>query len=220
LTGMAPKAAIWDMDGVIADTAHFHFEAWQQIARIRSVKFTGEDFRHSFGKRNQEIITEKFGNELSTREIESLSQRKEEIFRRIAGHSIQPFPGVLNLLRSAKKAGWKMAVASYTPRENIVHITRALDIEDIFDAIVADSDVKQGKPDPEVFLTAAGKLGIEPERCIVIEDAIAGVKAAKAANMRCIAVSTTHPSSRLAEADLTVERLEKVTVATLESLLQ
>ena len=216
---MVSKAVIWDMDGVIADTAPFHFEAWQQIARIEGVSFTKSDFRQIFGKRNAEIIVEIFGQSISAREMESLAQSKEEMFRRIAGQSVKPFPGVLNLLHSMHKAEWKMALASSTPVENIELITGTLEITELFDAIVSADDVSQGKPNPEVFLTAAEKLAIDPARCIVIEDSIAGIQAARAAGMKCIALTTTNRPSRLSEADLIVDRMDKVTVRTLDSLL-
>ena len=217
---MAPNAVIWDLDGVIADTAPYHFSAWQQVARERGIAFTEADFRQTFGMRNPEIIAEKFGRDIPAQEIDSLSRKKEGLFRRIAGRSVKPFPGVLDLLHALKSAKWKMAVVSSTPLENIELIIRALEIADLFDTIVADKDVSRGKPDPEGFLLAAKRLGVAPSSCVVIEDAIAGVKAAKDAGMRCIAVTNTHPAERLVEADTVVESLEVVTVNTVECLLQ
>lgn len=217
---MIAKAVIWDMDGVIADTAPFHFLAWQQVAQDSGKTFTEADFRQSFGKRNTEIIAEKFGSDISAQEVARLSWRKEEIFRRLIGQGIRPFPGVLGLLHSLKAATWKMAVVSSTPIENIELLTNALGIADLFDIVVASRDVSRGKPDPEGFLLAAERLGVEPSSCAVIEDAVAGVMAAKNADMKCIAVTNTHPAEKLAEADIVVNSLERVAVDTLESLLQ
>ena len=217
---MASKAVIWDMDGVIADTAPFHFLAWQKVAQDRGIAFNEDDFRDTFGKRNPEIIAEKFGKDIPPQEIENLAQRKEELFRRIAAQSIKPFPGVLNLMLSLKSSGWNMALVSSTPAENIKLIVHSLEITGLFDTTVSDRDVMQGKPDPEGFLLAAERLAVAPVNCVVIEDAIAGVKAAKNAGMKCIAVTNTHPADRLREADKVVGSLEKVTVNTVESLLQ
>jgi beta-phosphoglucomutase family hydrolase len=217
---MVPKALIWDMDGVIADTAPYHFLAWQRVARDRGIAFTQADFRQIFGKRNPDIIAEKLGMDISSRESDSLALKKEELFRRIAGQSIKPFPGVLNLLLSLKSATWKMAVVSSTPEENINLIIHSLEIAGLFDTVISDRDVSRGKPDPEGFLLAARKLAIEPSSCVVIEDAIAGVRAAKDAGMKCIAVTNTHPAEMLQEADKVVDSLERVTVSTLESLLK
>ena len=217
---MAPNAVIWDLDGVIADTAPFHFLAWQRIARDRGITFTEIDFKQTFGKRNPEIIAEKFSPGLTSAEIETLSIHKEEIFRRIAKQSIKPFPGVLNLLLSLKSAMWKMALASSTPAENIRLIVGALGIAGLFDTVVSDKDVSRGKPDPEGFLLAASRLEVLPIDCVVIEDAVAGVRAAKAAGMKCIAVINTNPAEVLAEADKVVDSLEAVTVNTFKLLLQ
>jgi len=216
---MASKAVLWDMDGVIADTAPFHFLAWQKVAQDRGIAFTEDDFRDTFGKRNPEIIAEKFSKDISPQEIDSLARRKEELFRRIATQSIKPFPGVLNLLLSLRSAEWKMALVSSTPVENIELITHSLEITGLFDTTVADRDVLRGKPDPEGFLLAAERLGVAPSSCVVIEDAIAGVRAAKNAGMKCIAVTNTHPAERLKEADRVVDSLEIVTVNTIESVL-
>jgi beta-phosphoglucomutase family hydrolase len=216
---MTLTAVIWDMDGVIADTAPFHFHAWQKAAQDRGISFTEDDFRDTFGKRNPEIIAEKFGRDIPPQESDGIAQRKEELFRRIAAQSIKPFPGVLNLMLSLRSAGWKMALVSSTPAENIKLILRSLEINSLFDTIVTDKDVLRGKPDPEGFLLAAERLGVSPSNCVVIEDAIAGVKAAKNAGMKCIAVTNTHPADRLKEADLVVDSLELATVSTVESLL-
>jgi beta-phosphoglucomutase family hydrolase len=216
---MTLKAVIWDMDGVIADTAPFHFLAWQKAAQDRGIAFSEDDFRETFGKRNPEIIAEKFGKDIPPQEIDGIAGRKEELFRRIAAQSIKPFPGVLNLMLSLRSAGWKMALVSSTPAENIKLVTRSLEINSLFDTIVSDKDVLRGKPDPEGFLLAAERLGVAPGNCVVIEDAIAGVRAAKNAGMKCIAVTNTHPAERLNEADLVVDSLELATVSTIEALL-
>jgi beta-phosphoglucomutase-like phosphatase (HAD superfamily) len=109
---------------------------------------------------------------------------------------------------------------SSTPPENIRLIMNALDIAYLFNTVVSDSDVSRGKPDPEGFLLAAGRLGVAPDSCVVIEDAVAGVSAAKNAGMKCVAVTNTHPAVRLVEADIIVDSLQEVTVDTLEALLQ
>jgi beta-phosphoglucomutase family hydrolase len=217
---MTSKALIWDLDGVIADTASFHFLAWQRVAQDRGIAFTETDFRQTFGKRNPEIITEKFGTDIPLQDMENLAIKKEELFRRIAKQSIKPFPGVLNLMLALRASAWKMAIVSSTPVENIRLIIQSLDIAGLFDTIVADKDVSRGKPEPDGFLLAAERLEASPSHCIVIEDAIAGVQAAKNAGMKCIAVTNTHPADRLAQADRVVDSLEAISVETLEALLQ
>ena len=112
-----------------------------------------------------------------------------------------------------------MALASSAPMENIQLLTQGLGINNCFQSIICDNDVTEGKPSPQAFLLAAQKLGVEPENCIVIEDAVAGVTAAKRAGMRCLAVTNTHPSSSLREADMVIDTLEAVSTDDLEGLL-
>jgi beta-phosphoglucomutase family hydrolase len=204
------KAVIWDMDGVIADTAYLHFLSWQYAFRKRGFDFSEEDFKHHFGQRNDTIIRDTIGSEASTEMIEAIAEDKEDYFRREAAKSLKPFPGVISLLKTLKENNVPCAVASSAPLENIRLILTRLGIEEYFQAVVYGQEVAEGKPSPQVFLLAAKKLGVEPIECVVIEDAIAGVQAAKRAGMRCIAVTNTHPAESLAQADLVVGSLEDV----------
>ena len=216
---MSIGAVIFDLDGVIADTAPYHLRAWQETLGKRGVEFTEEHFRHSFGQRNDAIISSVLGKGVSEPEMASIASEKEASFRRLARGRLRPLPGVIALIKSLAAAGFRLALASSTPRENIRLVTQSLGIGGYFQAIVGEGDVSEGKPSPQVFLVAAQRLGVEPRNCIVIEDALAGVTAAKKAGMRCIAVTTTHPKSSLGEADLVVDTLEAVTVAELSQLV-
>jgi beta-phosphoglucomutase family hydrolase len=211
-------AVIWDMDGVIADSGPYHLAAWQEIFGRRGVKFTAGDFKHSFGLRNDNIIRNTLGKGITQKEVDVIAGEKEETFRRLARGRIKPLPGALELLRSLKKEGFRMAIASSTPAENIELVTGTLDIAGCFQVIVNGHDVTRGKPDPQVFLLAAQRLGVKPENCLVIEDAVAGVTAAKRAGMYCLAVTNTHSRQKLKEADLIVDTLEKVTIKDIENL--
>jgi beta-phosphoglucomutase family hydrolase len=213
------KAVIWDMDGVIADTAPYHFRAWQEIFGKLGANYTEDDFRRNFGKRNDTIIRNILGSEISPSEIEAIAAEKEEGFRKRAKGNIKPLPGAIELLQSLNKSAFPQALGSSAPIENIKLVTRELGIEDFFQVIVSGREVKEGKPSPQGFLLAATRLGVRPQDCVVIEDAMAGVTAAKRALMSCIAVTTTNDSTQLAEADLIVDNLEKVSVSDLESLL-
>jgi len=214
------EAVIWDMDGVIADTASFHLSAWQEIFGKRGVKFTEGDFRHSFGRRNDTIIRKTLGEQIAQDEIEAIAGEKEATFRRMIGQKIRPLPGAVELLQSLKQNGVKMALASSTPIENIRLITGSLGIANCFQAIVTGHEVTEGKPSPQVFLMAAQRLGVEPENCVVIEDAVAGVTAAKRAGMHCVAVTSTHSRQSLKQADLIVKTLEEISINDLEGLVR
>jgi len=213
------KAVIWDMDGVIADTAPYHFKAWQKIFQKRGVNFTQDDFTHYFGQRNDTIIRNTLGGQISQSEVDAIANEKERTYRKFVKQNIKPLPGAIKLIRSLGEHGFKIALASSAPIENIRLVTQGLGIENCFQAIVTGRDVIEGKPSPQGFLLAAQKLGVEPKNCVVIEDAIAGVTASKRAGMHCIAVTNTHPRESLREADLIVDTLEAVSLNDLEGLL-
>lgn len=206
------------MDGVIADTGPFHFAAWRDLARGRGRGYTEQDFQCNFGRRNDDILKYLLGD-LSSEEIEALSKKKEEIFRSKIKGRISLLPGVLKLLEIQRKGNWGITLASSAPPENIELTLSSLGIARYFDSIISGKDVRKGKPDPEVFLLAAERLNVPPARCIVIEDATAGVEAAKAGGMKCIAVTNSHPPEALAKADLVTDNLEKIGGEDLKRLL-
>ena len=219
MPGGSAKAVLWDMDGVIVDTAPYHLKAWQEVFRKGGVNFTEEQFRQSFGQRNDTIIRSVLGEEVSQYEIDSISVEKEENFRLKIRQNLKPLPGVMELMKSLTEHGFKMALASAAPMENVQLLIRGVGIEKRFQSIISGEDVTEGKPSPQVFLLAAEKLGVEPQRCVVIEDAVAGVAAARRAGMHCVAVTNTHPKASLSEADLIVGSLEAVTVGDLDRIL-
>ncbi len=213
------RAVIWDMDGVIADTASYHLKAWQHVFQKRGVSFTKVDFKRKFGQRNDTIIKAALGGDLPVNEVDDIADEKEEYFRQLISQNIKPLPGAIDLMKSLRENGFSIALASSAPIENIQLILKGLDISDRFDAIVWGREVTEGKPSPQGFLLAAKKLGVAPANCVVIEDAVAGVAAAKRAGMRCITVTNTNSRETLAEADFVVDTLEMVTVNDLEKLL-
>ncbi len=213
------RGVIWDLDGVIADTAKLHYAGWRDVFKARGVEFSWEDFMHTFGLRNDSTIRMVMGKDKTDSEIEVISNEKEEKFRDEARLHLEPFPGVISLMAQLSKHKFKQSIASSAPLENVELVLKVLGISQFFQAIVSAEDVSKGKPDPEVFLTAASKLGIKPECAVVVEDAVAGAQAAKSACMKCIAVTNTHAAEKLGQADLVVGSLEKVDVHKVEQLL-
>lgn len=212
MSGSKLEAVIWDMDGIIVDTASYHFKAWHEAFQKRGVNFTEADFKRNFGQRNDTIIQNTLGRSMSPDEIDAIADEKEDDFRRRMGQDIKPLPGTIELISSLKEHGIKMAIASSAPVESIQLVTQGLNIDDCFQAIVWGWEVTEGKPSPQGFLLAARRLEVEPGNCVVIEDAIAGVTAAKRAGMKCLAVTNTHPKKSLMEADLVVDTLEVIGV--------
>ena len=207
------RAVLWDLDGVLVDTATFHFQAWRELMGELGRPLSEQDFRRTFGLRNDAILKELLGD-LAPAEVERLSRRKEELFRERAKGRITPIAGAVELARRLERQGTKMGLVSSTPRENIELIVGELGLEGSFQAVVAAEDTEHGKPDPEGFLLAAERLGVSPEDCVVIEDAPGGVEAAKRAGMRCVGLTTTRPREGLAKADLVVDSLTEAALTT------
>jgi beta-phosphoglucomutase len=218
----ARYGAIWDMDGTLVDTAQLHFLAWEALLREEGRPFTREEFAATFGQRNPEIFRYLYGDRLSEERIARLSERKEEIYRAAAQTGIELLPGTRHMLEELHKAGFVQAIGSSAPRANLDLILRLTGIERFFPVVVSMEDTQRGKPDPQVFLVAAERLGVEPGHCVVIEDAVAGVQAARAGGMKCIAVRFVghHPEDRLrqAGADLIVHSLEEVSAQQVQDL--
>lgn len=201
-------AILWDMDGVIVMSGEYHYEAYRELFGELEVPFSKEQyFDELFGVRNWTIIRTVAG-EMPREEIERLAERKEEKFRRIARGKIAALPGAKAMIQRASEEGLKQAIVSSTPRANVDLVLDELGLTDAFGTIVAEEDAEKGKPDPEGFLVAAERLGVEPAACVVIEDAPAGIEAGNAASMRTIGVATTRVPERLSAADLVVGSLE------------
>ena len=214
------EAVLWDLDGVIADTADFHYRAWKDIFLEYGFDFKKEDFMQFFGRRHDTIIRFGLGDDISPEEFDSITGRKQRLYRRLIAEHITPLPGAVELITELNKQHIPTAIASSAPFDNITVITDGLGITDRFQAIASGLEVTESKPDPEVFLLAAGKLGVEPGRCVVFEDAIAGVTAAKSAGMKCVAVTNSHPAAKLDDADLIVDTLEDVSIDRLKRLFE
>lgn len=214
------EAVLWDMDGVIADTMRYHYGAWRDILKEMGITLTREEFLPLFGQRHDNIIRYALGDSLSAAEVEALSDRKQALYRERVAKDIRPLPGAIELIQSLNKNRIKTALASSATRENIDIIMRGLGIVNCFQAFVNGPEVAEGKPSPLIFQLAAKKLGVPASNCVVIEDAIAGVAAAKKALMKCVAVTTSNPREKLKAADLIVDSLEEVNIEVLKGLFE
>lgn len=203
------RAVLWDMDGVLVDSGEQHYQSWLQTLSELSIPFDREKFRQTFGMNNTRILTILLGEPPRDDFLKMVSDRKEKLFRELIQGNLQLLPGVLNWLNQLHERGILQAVASSAPNKNIEAIMNELGIRRYFSALISAAAMP-GKPDPAVFLEAAKQLGVQPGQCVVVEDAVAGVRAARQAGMKCIAVSTTHPGSSLSEADIVVDRLEEL----------
>jgi len=209
---------IFDMDGVLVESYRPHFESWRITAREYGKDMTEAQFARGFGRTSREIIRDLWG-EVPEAKILEFDRRKEAVYRELIREKIPAVPGVFELVSALATDGFKLAVGSSGPIENVDLVLDGLGLRKYFSAVVSARDVTKGKPDPEVFLTAAKKLGLAPNRCVVIEDAVPGIQAAHNAGMKVIALTTSHPKDKLVEADLIAADLRGMTANQIRSLL-
>jgi beta-phosphoglucomutase len=182
-------AALWDLDGTLIDSAEQHWISWHRTMAGEAFTLTREQFRASFGQRNDRILRTWLGPDTPDATIRRIGDAKESAYRQLMREGgIAGLPGAREWIDRLAARGWQQAIASSAPRLNVEAVLEVLDWQGKFDAIVAAEDVRRGKPDPEVFLTAAARLGAAPSDCVVIEDAAPGVAAAHAGGMRVIGV--------------------------------
>jgi beta-phosphoglucomutase len=211
------QAVIWDLDGVILDSAEEHRLAWHRMAREAGLPLTDEQFWATFGMRNDMIIP-LLWKEVPQERIAALADQKEIYFREYIRAKGAPLPGAIELLSELHTAGYPQALASSAPLKNIEVVSEVLGLDHYLDAFVSGETVPRGKPAPDVFLKAAAALGIEPAHCLVIEDAVAGVQAAHSGGMKCISVAGDRDLPGLRAAELSVKSLTQVSLETIRTL--
>ena len=214
----ATIGVIFDMDGVLVDSAEAHFQSWQRLGRQQGVQLTQEQFSATFGRQNRDIIPLLFG-EVSEPALREMADRKERIYRDLVRANPPIVEGAIDLVVSLHEAGAQLAVGSSGPRANIDLILEAMGVRDQVRVVVSSDDVSRGKPDPQVFSMACDRLGLPSRQCVVIEDAPSGVEAARAAGAHCVAVLMHHSRESLKRAHRIVEKIADLRVADLFSLV-
>jgi HAD superfamily hydrolase (TIGR01509 family) len=204
-----PFAVLWDLDGTLVDTKEFHYRSWALALPEFGYPFPADRFQRSFGMNNSGVLEVFLGRPVEPELVDAISTRKEILFRKLLHGNVQALPGVQAWLDRLQGWGARQAVATSAPPANIEVMLDELGIGPYFDAVVSGYELPS-KPDPAVFLRAAEKVGVSPLACIVMEDAVAGVRAARRAGMRCIAVASTNPPAALHDADLVVERWDQL----------
>lgn len=215
---MPPQRAIlWDMDGVLTDTSQLHFETWERVLTEQGIPFDRQKFHLIYGLKNRDLLPYLTDRPLEPEWVDWIADQKELAFRQALQGHLLPLPGVVAWLQRFNRWGYRQAVASSAPPENVEVLVDELGIRSYFDALVTPGDLP-GKPNPAVFLLAGSQLGVPAQNCVVIEDSIPGIEAARRAGMRCIAVTTTNPPEALTQADIVVTTLEQLTEEQVELL--
>ncbi len=210
---------IFDMDGVLIDSYHAHFLSWKRMLGNHGMHMTEKQFAATFGQTNPDILARLYPS-VKPEDYAGLAEEKEEAFRRIIRNDFPEMDGAAPLIAALHEAGAILAIGSSGPPENLQTVLSLLGGAEHFAATTNGSEIAHGKPHPEVFLKAASKIGLTPERCIVVEDAPAGVKAAKAAGCAVIALTGTVPREHLGEADLVVDSLRELTPEIFKKLIR
>jgi len=206
---MKLEAVIWDMDGVLLDSGPSHFKAWRATFETYKIEIYEERLRRTFGMTNQQVIQFIVDQPISKELTDRISREKDISFQNIIRDQEVFLPGVKKWMEAFRQNGICQALASSGSPGNINAVLKALAVETYFDVIVS-GDGLPSKPDPFIFLKAADRLGVIPLNCLVIEDAVTGVQAAKASGMKCIAVTTTNHAKILADADLVLDNLAEL----------
>ncbi len=209
---------IFDMDGVLVDSGWAHRQAWYDLAEKEDLEMSDEFFSRTFGMQNDTILP-MLRPGVGKQELDLLSNWKEERYRELVEDRPEAAEGVLSLLPELKAKGFRLAIGSSAPRANLDVFWTPLGLADYIDVRVTKEQVREGKPAPETFLKAAEQLSLPPECCAVVEDAVHGVQAGKAAGMSVIAVTTTRTREKLSLADRVVDSLAELTAGDFLALL-
>ena len=204
------KSVIFDLDGTLIDNNSFHLKSWKKYLENIGRNISDEEYNANFnGRTNRDVIQYIYGKNLNDEEILKYSLEKEAVYREIYQPYIKPLTGLIELLEILHRKNIPMAIATSGIQPNIDFMFRHIPIQKFFKAVVNSSHITNGKPDPEIYIKTALLLGVPPKNCLVFEDAVVGIKSAKAAGMKVIAVATTQPKEDLDSADMIINDYEE-----------
>ncbi|MHC4441998.1 MAG: HAD family hydrolase [Planctomycetota bacterium] len=209
---------IFDMDGVLVDSTEAHFKSWQLLADEVGGQMTDQQFISTFGQQNKDIIPRFFGYD-DAETVQRMGDRKEEIYRNLIRENVPANDGAVDLVHECHAAGIKLAVGSSGPPPNVTLPLEGMQLTEYFDVLITSHQCTRGKPDPQVFTLAIEGLGLEGRQCAVIEDAPAGVQAARAAGALAIALTGNHPPEALSAAHLIINSLRELSAEKIKELI-
>lgn len=198
-------AFIFDMDGVIVDSNPFHKISLKQFCEKYGYDLTEDQLREKiYGRTNKDWLTNVFGK-LEDKQLRAYADEKEALFREVYKNDVEPVEGLVDFLKLLDKHNLPRAIATSAPGANVEFTLKKTQTEKYFPVILDDSFVSRGKPDPEIYLKTAAALKFAPEKCIVFEDSLSGVQAARSAGCKVVGLTTTHSAEELTETDLNID---------------
>ena len=210
---------IWDMDGVLTDSADAHYYSWKEVLFSEyKINFSRKDFDDTFGINDYSLIKKFVHPTPPDSEIWETALKKELLYRKEVGKNLHIYPGAVEILKACKSFGFKQALDSSAPQENIDIVLEIGKLKPFFDQVVS-TDELPAKNFPDAYLAASTALKLPPENCLVVEDSILGIEGVKKAGMKCIAIASTHPQERLQRADLIVPAIDQLHIDTIQKLL-
>jgi beta-phosphoglucomutase len=216
---MPQFGVIFDMDGVLVDSYHAHYESWKLLYDELDVEYTETTFAADFGRTSRDILRRTLGDDLADERVGELDGRKEVFYRDILQQNFPAMDGAAELIHALAENGFRLAIGSSGPPENVALVVAQLPGGKRFDVTVTGTDVTRGKPDPQVFLLAAERLGVPAACCAVVEDAVHGITAAQRAGMAAIALTGTLERDELAAADSVVDSLRQLSPERIRALI-
>ncbi|MEJ2636492.1 MAG: HAD family phosphatase [Calditrichia bacterium] len=212
-------AVIFDMDGVIVDSNPTHRIALKEFCEKHGFPLSESDLRNKvYGRTNRDWLTNLFNNSITPAEIDKYEEEKEQLFRKLYAPLIHPVKGLIPFLESLKRNGIVRAIATSAPRSNVKFTLEKTGTAQFFEVVLDEEDIGKSKPDPEIYLKTAAAIGFPPQKCIVIEDSLSGVEAARRAGCKVIGITTTHPGNELSETQMVIRDFADLEISDLERL--
>ena len=217
---MSLAAAIFDLDGTLIDNNPYHIKAWKEYLKRMGRELSDEEYKINFnGRTNRDVVEYLHGRKMTDEEAAPYYLEKEAMYRELYQPYINPIPGLIDLLKELKSNDIPMAIATSGITVNIEFMFNHLPIREYFKEFIHSSHIKKGKPDPEIYLKSAEKLRVDPSECVAFEDALVGIKSAKGAGMKVIALTTTHTKKELSSADLVIKNYTEVNIDKMKELI-
>ncbi|HEX2869524.1 MAG TPA: HAD family phosphatase [Ignavibacteriales bacterium] len=213
-------AAIFDMDGVIIDNALYHEKAWKLFLKRRGIGLSDSEFKETvFGRTGKDCLKILFKGITET-EIKEYAKEINAIYRKEYSPFVEATPGLIDFLKMLKQNNIIAAIATSAPPVNVEYITETLNIREYFANTIDDTQVTKGKPDPEIYLASAEAINYQPSQCVVFEDSLSGIQAAKNAGMKVVGVATTHHPSELKNVDLVIKDFHELDIEKIRAMFK